>query len=129
MNEILTESVAEDVARKAAQQEMREKCGIGQHYDPPIPASAIKKSLDAMVAKNLRGVRLEMELRAERLRIDILSLTALVFLMALTGGILAYVHAYVGASIAIMTTLIPGLGILTKCDRRAAILRRLDARK
>ena len=116
MEQFTTEAVAEDVARKS----LRAQCGL------PVAEAAIKKSLDAMVAKNLRAVRLELELRAERLRIDILSLTALVFLLALTGGVLAYVHAYVGASIAIMTTLIPGLGIMTKYDRRKAILRRLN---
>jgi hypothetical protein len=117
MEQFTTEAVAEDVARKS----LRAQCGL------PVAEAAIKKSLDAMVAKkNLRAVRLEMELLAERLRIDILSLTALVFLLALTGGVLAYVHAYVGASIAIMTTLIPGLGIMTKYDRRKAILRRAN---
>lgn len=116
MEQFTTEAVAEDVARKS----LRAQCGL------PVAEAAIK-SLDAMVAKkNLRAVRLEMELLAERLRIDILSLTALVFLLALTGGVLAYVHAYVGASIAIMTTLIPGLGIMTKYDRRKAILRRAN---
>ena len=108
MEQFTTEAVAEDVARKS----LRAQCGL------PVAEAAIKKSL--------RAVRLELELRAERLRIDILSLTALVFLLALTGGVLAYVHAYVGASIAIMTTLIPGLGIMTKYDRRKAILRRLN---
>jgi hypothetical protein len=116
MEQFTTEAVAEDVARKS----LRAQCGL------PVAEAAIKKSLDAMVAKNLRAVRLELELRAERLRIDIISLTALVFLLALTGGVLAYVHAYVGASIAIMTTLIPGLGIMTKYDRRKAILRRAN---
>ena len=108
MEQFTTEAVAEDVARKS----LRAQCGL------PVAEAAIKKSL--------RAVRLELELRAERLRIDILSLTALVFLLALTGGVLAYVHAYVGAAIAIMTTLIPGLGIMTKYDRRKAILRRLN---
>lgn len=115
IEQFTTEAVAEDVARKS----LRAQCGL------PVAEAAIK-SLDAMVAKSLRAVRLEMELRAERLLVEIIMFGSQVLLLALVGGILAYLHSYIGATVAVCLTLIPGLGIMTKYDRRKAILRRLN---
>ena len=115
IEQFTTEAVAEDVARKT----LRAQCGL------PVAEAAIK-SLDAMVAKSLRAVRLEMELRAERLLVEIIMFGSQVLLLALVGGILAYLHSYIGATVAVCLTLIPGLGIMTKYDRRKAILRRLN---
>ena len=115
IEQFTTEAVAEDVARKS----LRAQCGL------PVAEAASRKSLDAMVAKSLRAVRLEMELRAERLLVEIIMFGSQVLLLALVGGILAYLHSYIGATVAVCLTLIPGLGIMTKYDRRKAILRRL----
>ena len=102
--------------------ELRSKCGL---ETAPIANPAIKRSLDAMVNRSFNRAKAELILRSETLTTEIRMLGLLVVLLGLVSGLLAVMHVYVAATVAMGLTLIPSTMLLTRYDRREMIRRKL----
>ena len=108
MNEPVTEST------------LREKCGI------PTAEQARETALVKMVLRETRRTAIR---KIEKLTSEIRLLSILIAACFAIGVLLATLNAYIGATIAISATLIPGIAMMIRIDRRATLNRAIGSQK